>query len=391
MACISVAAVMAVVVSVPSINSSVSAFEYNQAITFEEGNTIDISRLSRANLKSFSFDDVTNVVEDRFSDIKTNVNTSLDQADNAIYEQRAQFASDFYARVLAANWAKEEASLYDEDSSAAEVQRMLEEARIQYEVKERAKLALINVNMHVVGDGSTTDINQMLWPLPGHNWISTYFGYREQPMPGATTNHRGIDIVAPLGTEIVASLAGTVVRSGYHSEMGLHVIIDHGNGVKTVYMHCSALLVNAGDQVKQGQIIGLVGTTGCSTGYHLHYGVSINDTYVNPLDYIMKGVDEIKYYSSTDVYEEPGLDEVLDTNTDTVVNKDTVVDNDTEVNNEADVNNEAEVTDVNDNPEVNTDTDVTEVVDETEVTEEPEETDEIVENEIEEQNVEIEE
>ncbi|MGN0165703.1 MAG: murein hydrolase activator EnvC family protein [Lachnospiraceae bacterium] len=131
-----------------------------------------------------------------------------------------------------------------------------------------------------------TGLDNMIWPLPGNSMVSSYFGYRESPGAGASTYHRGIDIPGSYGTPIVAAIAGTVTYAGYGWSQGNYVNIDHGNGVQTVYMHCSSLAVSSGTYVQQGQVIGYVGNTGISYGNHLHFGVNINGEYVNPLNYV---------------------------------------------------------------------------------------------------------
>lgn len=105
-------------------------------------------------------------------------------------------------------------------------------------------------------------------------------------MLGASTNHKGIDLTAPYGTAILASASGTVTTSTHSNSAGNYIVIAHGNGISTVYMHCSALLVSVGDNVEQGEIIARVGSTGYSSGNHLHFGVIKNGTYVDPLGYI---------------------------------------------------------------------------------------------------------
>ena len=125
-----------------------------------------------------------------------------------------------------------------------------------------------------------------IWPCPASRQITSRFGSRTAPTAGASTYHQGIDIGAGSGTSIVAAAGGTVSLATYSSSAGNYVMISHGNGRSTVYMHCSKLLVKAGDTVKQGQVIAKVGSTGYSTGPHLHFGVRINGTYVNPLNYV---------------------------------------------------------------------------------------------------------
>lgn len=131
-----------------------------------------------------------------------------------------------------------------------------------------------------------TDPDKMIWPLPGDGRIYAYFGYRVAPIKGASTYHKGLDIGGVYGASIVASLSGTVTAATYNASRGNYVAIDHGGGFVTLYMHCSKLLVSPGDKVLQGQVIALVGSTGISTGPHVHFSVTINGDHVDPLKYV---------------------------------------------------------------------------------------------------------
>lgn len=115
------------------------------------------------------------------------------------------------------------------------------------------------------------------WPLPQSYPITSQFGYRQDPFTGEITYHNGTDIAAPAGTPILAAADGTVtIANGldpWGGSYGYHVKIDHGNGYETLYAHCSAICVTAGQQVSQGEVIGYVGSTGNSTGNHLHFEV----------------------------------------------------------------------------------------------------------------------
>jgi len=124
------------------------------------------------------------------------------------------------------------------------------------------------------------------WPLPASDYITSGFGHRESPTAGASSNHQGIDIGASTGSSITAADGGTVITASYSSSAGNYVVISHGNGLSTVYMHCSKLLVSEGDTVSKGQTIAKVGSTGYSTGPHLHFGVRKNGSYVDPTDYV---------------------------------------------------------------------------------------------------------
>lgn len=139
--------------------------------------------------------------------------------------------------------------------------------------------------------GSTsrgTHSGRMIWPTPGYTRITSYYGYRTHPVTGQEKKfHKGIDIAAPEGANAVAVLGGKVVTSEYNNGgYGNCVEIDHGNGIRTLYAHGSAVCVSVGDIVSQGQVIMKVGDTGLSEGNHLHFEVKINGSRVNPLDYL---------------------------------------------------------------------------------------------------------
>lgn len=126
---------------------------------------------------------------------------------------------------------------------------------------------------------------QLSNPCPAAR-ISSEFGPRRAPTAGASTYHRGRDYAAPTGTPIYASADGRVVTASYNSVRGNYVVIDHGNGLQTWYQHASRLYVSAGQKVSRGQNIAAVGTTGISTGAHLHYEVHVNGTPVDPRKYL---------------------------------------------------------------------------------------------------------
>ena len=126
----------------------------------------------------------------------------------------------------------------------------------------------------------------MAWPAPQYTRISSYFAGRIDPITGKKSNHGGLDLAAPGGSPILAANSGTVIIAGYHYSYGNYVVIDHGGGVSTLYGHSSKLLVSRGQKVSRGQQIAKVGTTGRSTGNHLHFEVRINGQRVDPLPYI---------------------------------------------------------------------------------------------------------
>lgn len=134
------------------------------------------------------------------------------------------------------------------------------------------------------GGGTSSGSGQFLRPVPGA--ITSGFGYRVHPISGVSKLHTGVDFGASCGTPIHAAGAGVVIAAGWEGGYGNAVIIDHGGGIATLYGHQSAIAVGAGQSVSAGQTIGSVGSTGYSTGCHLHFEVRVNGTPTNPLAYL---------------------------------------------------------------------------------------------------------
>lgn len=135
------------------------------------------------------------------------------------------------------------------------------------------------------------DVVRWKCPIYDSYTISSYFGKRRDPFTGVASNHKGLDMACPTGTKIHAALKGTVLETGNSSLYGLYVIVNHGNGYQTLYAHMSKVLCTKGASVKQGEVIGLVGSTGYSTGPHLHFTVYKNSNLVDPLSVINKKVE----------------------------------------------------------------------------------------------------
>ena len=125
-----------------------------------------------------------------------------------------------------------------------------------------------------------------LWPCRGS--LSSGFGWRIHPVYGYGRMHTGVDISAPFGTPIVATAAGRVIQSGWLSGYGYAITVDHGNGLSTLYAHCSSLAYGVGAFIRKGQTIAYVGSTGISTGPHVHYEVLANGSQVNPAPYLLQ-------------------------------------------------------------------------------------------------------
>ena len=175
--------------------------------------------------------------------------------------------------------AENQLSEYEKDLEAQEAAiRQIEEEikRQEEEARRKAEAAGQSYVTKDIGD------IHFIWPCPASSRITSGFGGRSSPTEGASSNHQGIDIGAPTGSDILAAAEGDVVVSTYSSSAGNYVMINHGGGVYTVYMHASKLLVSVGEHVSQGQVIAKVGSTGYSTGPHLHFGVRLNGPYVDP-------------------------------------------------------------------------------------------------------------
>jgi murein DD-endopeptidase MepM/ murein hydrolase activator NlpD len=124
-----------------------------------------------------------------------------------------------------------------------------------------------------------------VWPVRG--WLTSGFGNRLSPFTGSVAMHNGIDVASQRDTPVVATAGGVVSYEGFDSGLGKVIKLNHGYGMQTIYGHLAKVNVRIGQKVKRGEVIGLVGNTGLSTGPHLHYEVFVNNVPVNPLRYIL--------------------------------------------------------------------------------------------------------
>lgn len=192
------------------------------------------------------------------------------------YEAEIQAQNEVIAQIQAAQKRAAEQQAAQQQAQAAEENQGATDA-----VGENQNTAQ---NTTPSGNGQST--GSMMWPCPSSKRVTSDYGPRTSPTNGASSNHKGIDIGAAYGADIVAADGGTVLVATYSSSGGNYVIIDHGGGLCTVYMHASSLTVSAGQTVSKGQVIAKVGSTGISTGNHLHFGVTLNGVYVSPWGYV---------------------------------------------------------------------------------------------------------
>jgi len=125
-----------------------------------------------------------------------------------------------------------------------------------------------------------------IWPAQG--WVSSPFGYRIDPFTGRRAFHRGIDIATNFGNPVVATADGSVIEAAYDKFFGRTIIISHGEGIVTQYGHLDKYIVKVGQRIKRGDLVGYIGKTGKALGPHLHYEIRINNTSVNPYNYILE-------------------------------------------------------------------------------------------------------
>lgn len=171
-----------------------------------------------------------------------------------------------------------------------ELENLLSQQRREIAAEEAAAQSPKNTdnNNDAPKAPSTVSASGFAWPLAAAGRISCGFGPRNAPTAGASTYHKGVDIAVPTGTSVRASKSGKVVTATYSSSAGNYVALYHGSGVYTYYMHCSSLSVSVGQHVDQGQTIALSGSTGISTGPHLHFAIYMNGQYVNPMNYVSR-------------------------------------------------------------------------------------------------------
>ena len=137
-------------------------------------------------------------------------------------------------------------------------------------------------------DTETGVVGGISWKVPiSYTAFTSPFGWRIHPISGTSKFHYGVDLAAPTGRPIYATRSGTVDTAAYQAGgAGNYVQINHGDGYRSIYMHMTHYIVYPGQYVSQGQVIGYCGSTGGSTGPHLHFGISYNGSYVNPANYI---------------------------------------------------------------------------------------------------------
>lgn len=206
----------------------------------------------------------------------------LDEAKAAVKQEEANISSligEKEAQIVSVSGDIQNKEAAIKEYEAMIAQENAEIAALEKAVaEERARLEAENARVYNGG--------MFAWPCPGYKRISDEYGNRMHPILGIEKFHNGLDMAASSGTPILAAYDGDVVAAAYSGSMGNYIMIDHGSGLYTIYMHCSALYVSKGQSVSKGQNIAAVGSTGRSTGPHLHFSVRLNGNYVSPWNYL---------------------------------------------------------------------------------------------------------
>ena len=181
--------------------------------------------------------------------------------------------------VFEGDISNKEAAIAEYEAMIAEQDQIIK--AMEAAILEEKKRLLAENKKAIVYDGG-----QFKWPAPSYTRISDDYGNRTHPILGTQQFHNGVDMAAPSGSPILAAYDGEVIAASYSASMGNYIMIDHGDGLITIYMHASAVNVSPGTMVARGERIGSVGSTGRSTGPHLHFSVRLNGSYVSPWNYL---------------------------------------------------------------------------------------------------------
>lgn len=239
----------------------------------------DTQRLADLQVASANVAENQRILSEEMLDLQ-DTREQLESSEEMLKVKRTE--SDDILRDLISQQSEFQALL--DESEALQSDLMTEIAEKQREL-QAAQYKEELVKMALKGENPPSNAT-WIEPVSGYT-ISSPFGYRKSPTAGASTNHKGVDMACPSGTPIYATRAGTVTVASYQAGgAGYYVSINHGDGFASIYMHMTRYVVSKGQSVTQGQLIGYVGSTGISTGPHLHFGVSYGGTYVNPMAYL---------------------------------------------------------------------------------------------------------
>lgn len=239
----------------------------------------DTQRLLDLQVASANVEENQRILTEEMLDLQ-DTREQLSESEEILKKKRTE--SDDILRDLIAKQSEFQVLL--DESEALQNELMNEIAQKQKEL-QAAQYKEELVKMALKGQNPPSNAT-WIEPVSGYT-ISSPFGNRKSPTAGASTYHKGVDMACPSGTPIYATRAGTVTVASYQAGgAGYYVSINHGDGFASIYMHMTRYVVSKGQSVTQGQLIGYVGSTGISTGPHLHFGISYGGTYVNPMAYL---------------------------------------------------------------------------------------------------------
>ena len=275
---------LAALFSGSSVADFLNRFEYVRRITDYDRDKLEEFKIQAAETlkKKEELDDAVLVLKEQQTALEGEKKeleemSAAKQKDLSEYEKKIS-SEEGELEKLNSDIAGIQKAIKAEEASIAAIEAELR--RKEEEARKKAEAEGKTVTEKTVGDIS------FRWPCPASSRITSKFGSREAPVEGASTSHKGIDIGASSGSDVLAAADGEVVIATYSASAGNYVMISHGGDVCTVYMHMSEIRTKVGSTVSKGDVIGLVGSTGYSTGPHLHFGIRINGSYADPLGYV---------------------------------------------------------------------------------------------------------
>lgn len=211
------------------------------------------------------------------------IKEQLEEEEASLQEAKAAVEQEQNNLEILIDNKNKEITAYETDIATQE--QAIKEYEAYIREQDQMIASLEKALREMEGSKRTYDGGMFKWPAPSYTRISDSFGWRHHPILNRQQFHNGVDMAAPGGSPILAAYDGTVVAAGYSGTMGNYIYLNHGSGLVTIYMHASALYVSVGQDVSKGDKIAAVGTTGRSTGNHLHFGVRLNGSYVDPMGY----------------------------------------------------------------------------------------------------------
>lgn len=245
----------------------------------------DERRLREMNEAAETIATVKAELETKVAELET-TKKELDESQKALEEKRIE--ADALLAELIATGEEYQALLHKAEEEAAKLGDDIEDKQDAYDEAKRQEWLSTSVPSYSGGTAGTgNEVAGLTWLLPCNYVLFTSpFGWREDPIYGGSEFHYGVDLAGPSGTPIVATRAGVITTATYDGACGYYVVMDHQDGYTSKYLHMTHYIVQPGQTVTAGQVIGYMGSTGASTGSHLHFSILYNGSHVNPALYI---------------------------------------------------------------------------------------------------------